>query len=603
MAPRMITYELKLKNIKHLLYGKQGYTELEQDIKYYPVGEEKLDNKEFLLRHLGPELLPGMETADRKCLADLMGSDLSEEPWRHGSKGIVKDFCDRMGEKDGSTNSYPNMDNLVERNRDLFTERDWKILAAILEDYLTFIRKAEADVYDRIPVQQLDALLRYVETCLAAYKRKKDTRYPAMALSWLLVGALVRTKMVELSDVLEDYREALGWTEAGAIDKGQIRELEEREAAGASAEYFSKSNYIITPLEGSAYVADYIRELLYDVFGSWEHIVLDYHSEYNLNTEILSNADYFYDYYKGNRNRNLSTVAFDQLRPLFSRLLIDAYKNDYEYTIELSKRLSYFFKESLCVQTNHLILNKNYEPATNKAKIMQWKNILFEVISYWRRCGEKFLLSDLQAYCDYYMSLAHRRNRLEAPFHDAIITPFHEKGSWEYTICIVDDDDEFRNNLRNMLNYEIKKNGLYDCKIIDFINGNTARVYTRETNCDVIILDLVNEKPYNLKDDPFNSSAIYFGSEYLDLILREKPDSIIATKFFIYSGVEKSVSRSEVLKFLKHHDIDISFYTKATFNESTQVKNHMIVSDIISYLNDLFYKDIMPNYLDSERLY
>ena len=331
MAPRMITYELKLKNIKHLLYGKQGYTELEQDIKYYPVGEEKLDNKEFLLRHLGPELLPGMETADRKCLADLMGSDLSEEPWRHGSKGIVKDFCERIGEKDGSTNSYPNMDTLVERNRDLFTERDWKILVAILEDYLTFIRKAEEDVYDRIPVRQLDALLRYVETCLAAYKRKKDTRYPAMALSWLLVGALVRTKMVELSDVLEDYREAL--------DKGQIRELEEREAAGASAEYFSKSNYIITHLEGSAYVADYIRELLYDVFGSWEHIVLDYHSEYNLNTEILSNADYFYNYYKGNRNRNLSTVAFDQLRPLFSRLLIDAYKNDYEYTMIWSPKV------------------------------------------------------------------------------------------------------------------------------------------------------------------------------------------------------------------------------------------------------------------------
>ena len=233
---RMITYELKLKNIKHMLYGKQGYTELEQDIKYYPVGMKELDNKQFLLRHFGPELLPGMENASQDCLKDLMGRGSSEEPWRYGSKGIVKDFCSRIGKKDGSSNTYPNIDVLIERNKDLFTERDWKILAVILEDYLTFIREAEADVYDRIPGLQLDALLRYVEESLAAYKRKKVTKYPAMALSWLLVGALVRTRMTELSDVLEDYREALGWAEAGTIAKEQLRETGEKESIGVSEE-------------------------------------------------------------------------------------------------------------------------------------------------------------------------------------------------------------------------------------------------------------------------------------------------------------------------------------------------------------------------------
>lgn len=444
------------------------------------------------------------------------------------------------------------------------------------------------------------------EACHICAASPKGPRYdPAMTLEQRISAEngiwMCRTHAAEIDKDVNRYTVALLKEWKKSAEKKADFKRSNFAAKNTIHTNCPKSGYIIMPLEGTEYVADYIRDLLYYAFGSWEHIVLDYNSEYNLDTEILNNANYFYDYYKGNRNRNLSTAAFDQLRLLFGRLLIDAFKNDYEYSIELSKRLNYFFEESLCVHASHLILNKNYEPTINKNKILLWKNILFEVISYWRRCGEKFLLSDLQDYCNYYMSLAHRRNRLESPFHDTIIKPFHDKGSWEYTICIVDDDEEFRTNLRKELEDEIKKNGLYDCNIIDYINGNTARVYTREINCDVIILDLVNEKPYDLKDDPFNSPAIYFGGEYLDLILQEKPDSKIATKFFIYSGVEKSVSRSEILGRLKHHDIDISFYTKSSLNDDIQDnKNHKIICDIISYLNDLFYKDIMPNYFSPE---
>lgn len=233
MSARKITYELKLKNIRQLLYGRQNYSESEQDIKYFTVREEKLDDRKFLLRHFGPELLPGMEKSDRKCIADLMGRDIYEEPWRYGSKGIVMDFCGRIGKKDLSSKRYPNMDALIELNRKLITEREGKILATSLEDYLMHIRAAEeeVDAKYRIPGPQLNQLLEYSEDCLTAYDRKKDTRYLAMTLSWLLVGALVRTRMVELSDVLEDYSKAIGWDEAGAIPRGTPRTMKESEGA------------------------------------------------------------------------------------------------------------------------------------------------------------------------------------------------------------------------------------------------------------------------------------------------------------------------------------------------------------------------------------
>lgn len=362
---------------------------------------------------------------------------------------------------------------------------------------------------------------------------------------------------------------------------------------------YVKSKNIIIPLEGTVYVADYVRSLLSDAYGSWQHIALDYNSGYDLDTEILSNANYFYEYYKENRNRNLNTTAFDQLSIMFGRLLIDAFNNDYEYAIELSKRINRFFEESLGIRTSSLILYEKLGHDANKKRIVFWKNILFEVITYWRRCGEQFLLSELQDHCDFYISLSQKRNRIELS-RDILKKAFNNKRDWEYTICIVDDDDEIRHKLHNMLEDEIERNALYKGKIIDYINGNTARIYTRETNCDVMVLDIVNEKPYNLKDDPYNSPAIYFGGEYLNLVLKEKPDSKVATKFFVYSGLERHVAYSEMKDYLQRHNIDISFYTKSSENDKHQDSDQRIVDDIIFYLNDLFYKDIMPNYIDFE---
>ena len=240
MPARKITYELKLKNIKHLLYGKQYNIDMGEGVEYFPVWEEKLGDDEFLRRHFGLELLPEVEKASREKLADLMGRGSSEGPWKSGTKWIIECFCAKIGKKDEAADIYPNMETLIERNGKLFLEKEWKVLAASLENYLREIRDDEADkeIPDkyRIPGPQLDRLLGCVEDCLTAYDRRKAPKYLAMALSWLLIGALVRTMITELSGVLEDYREALRWDEEGKIEKGQIWEIKEWEVAGASAE-------------------------------------------------------------------------------------------------------------------------------------------------------------------------------------------------------------------------------------------------------------------------------------------------------------------------------------------------------------------------------
>ena len=240
MPARKITYELKLKNIKHLLYGKQYNIDMGEGVEYFPVWEEKLGDDEFLRRHFGLELLPEVEKASREKLADLMGRGSSEGPWKSGTKWIIECFCAKIGKKDEAADIYPNIETLIERNGNLFLEKEWKVLAASLENYLPQIRddEAEKDIPDkyRIPGPQLDRLLGCVEDCLTAYDRRKAPKYLAMALSWLLIGALVRTMITELSGVLEDYREALRWDEEGKIEKGQIWGIKEREVAGASAE-------------------------------------------------------------------------------------------------------------------------------------------------------------------------------------------------------------------------------------------------------------------------------------------------------------------------------------------------------------------------------
>ena len=249
MPARDITYELKLKNIKQLLYGEQYNIDMGEGVEYLSVWEEKLGDDEFLRRHFCLELLPTeIKKAAREKLTDLMGRGSSAEPWTSGTKGIVKRFCSRIGKKDEAAGIYPNMETLIERNRRLFPERDGRILAISLEDYLTHIRGAEADkdIPDeyRIPGPQLDLLLGYAEDCLTAYDRKKDSRYLAMALSWLLIGGLARTRITELSGVLEDCWEALRWDEAGSIAKGTLREtgVEERAEGPVGGRYGGVGN-------------------------------------------------------------------------------------------------------------------------------------------------------------------------------------------------------------------------------------------------------------------------------------------------------------------------------------------------------------------------
>ncbi len=54
MPLRILAYELKIKNIKHLLYGKQYYIELDEGVEYLPVRKDKIDNTEFHRRYFGP---------------------------------------------------------------------------------------------------------------------------------------------------------------------------------------------------------------------------------------------------------------------------------------------------------------------------------------------------------------------------------------------------------------------------------------------------------------------------------------------------------------------------------------------------------------------
>ena len=369
----------------------------------------------------------------------------------------------------------------------------------------------------------------------------------------------------------------------------------------------SQPSFIKTQLSGKRYVAEYIQELLTTVFESWKYLEINYHSGDKLDSETIAQTTYFKTYYEGRLRRNLNVDAFERLVFLFNNVLTDSFENDIDYAVEISKKLNEYFSDSLCISTEQFILDKTDGYALNHNKVLNWKHLLYAIFYYWRNSKERFLIKELQNICNYHLCL-NRILRIKNYHPDpttVYATLLYPKEKWAYKICIIDDDEEYRNTLKSLIEERIKNNCLYNCVVKVFANGNSARTKTDEINFDVFVLDVVNENDQLQLDDSTDKAnlylgaeevtkGVYFGADFINLILKVKPDAEVSTKFFVYSKLQKSLSMKQFNKDLSNNDIDISYLSKEIEKKNTAHSNQRLVNDIISYLDDLYLNEIMP---------
>ena len=196
--PRIITNELKLKNIKHLLYGLQEYSDLGPDVSYTPVFPEKdkaIEDGDFLTKHLGKKLMKGYSGDD--FYTDLMGRVQNKRrPEKSGTVTFLEECVDALKTWDASNSKLDTIEDVISTNVRCFNDITVENLRNSLKEYIDKIPGAEeGETVYPLPKEELRDLLGYCEGCLKAYDQTKDSIYPVRALSWLLIGALVRRRI------------------------------------------------------------------------------------------------------------------------------------------------------------------------------------------------------------------------------------------------------------------------------------------------------------------------------------------------------------------------------------------------------------------------
>ena len=199
--PRIITNELKLKNIKHLLYGLQEYSDLGPDVSYTLVFPEKdkaiaIGDKDFLNQHLGEALMNGF-SGDDDFYTDLMGRVQNKpRPEKSGTVTFLEECVDALKTWDASNSKLDTIEDVISTNVRCFNDITVENLRNSLKEYIDKIPSAEeGETVSPLPKEELRDLLGYCEGCLKAYDQTKDSIYPVRALSWLLIGALVRRRI------------------------------------------------------------------------------------------------------------------------------------------------------------------------------------------------------------------------------------------------------------------------------------------------------------------------------------------------------------------------------------------------------------------------
>ena len=238
MPERKITNELKLKNIKYLIYGdgESKRSSLEDGVSYTPVfSVEKgsIKDEDFLKWHFGEELMEGYSEVADDFYTDLMGREQnSKDPEKGGSVTFLDKCVKAFKTWDASNRTLVMIEDVIRTNERCFNDITVGNLRNSLEKYIRKIADAEeGEAVYPLPKEELRDLLGYCEGCLKAYDQTKDSIYPVRALSWLLIGALVRRRIGTyksnrrtkegLSKELAVYRKMLD-REVGMLPAGPV---------------------------------------------------------------------------------------------------------------------------------------------------------------------------------------------------------------------------------------------------------------------------------------------------------------------------------------------------------------------------------------------
>ena len=150
-----------------------------------------------------------------------------------------------------------------------------------------------------------------------------------------------------------------------------------------------------------------------------------------------------------------------------------------------------------------------------------------------------------------------------------------------YNILILDDSTEILEMLEQSLNSEIDKDDKcpYKIRIISVSKSTDAIVESNNTTIDVYVFDVVRGVFLSSQVSPYD----YFGFDLIRLLLREKPNIQIKSKFYIFSKLPAEIVRKEF------EGTPIEYYSKITTSP------HRISEAIKQYLDDIYLREMHSN--------
>ncbi|MBQ3560090.1 MAG: DUF4365 domain-containing protein [Agathobacter sp.] len=154
-----------------------------------------------------------------------------------------------------------------------------------------------------------------------------------------------------------------------------------------------------------------------------------------------------------------------------------------------------------------------------------------------------------------------------------------QKRLWRYTIIIVDDVQEqldmLREEIENLFDIEER----YSVRILAVSKATDVIVESQNVDIDVFVLDVARNESLKWQTSKYD----YFGYDLYKLLVNEKPNVLIRSKFYVLSRLPLTTLRNEF------DGADVTYLRKQT------TSNAKVAHLIKEYLDNLYLRESMSD--------
>lgn len=152
-----------------------------------------------------------------------------------------------------------------------------------------------------------------------------------------------------------------------------------------------------------------------------------------------------------------------------------------------------------------------------------------------------------------------------------------QKRLWRYTIIIVDDVQEQLDMLREEIENLVDIEERYSVRILAVSKATDVIIESQNVDIDVFVLDVARNESLKWQTSKYD----YFGYDLYKLLVNEKPNVLIRSKFFVLSRLPLATLRNEF------DGADVTYLRKQT------TSNAEVAQLIKDYLDNLYLREIM----------